>query len=441
MTTIMVIALTVALLETFLLGCQAWEHRRRARRRLASPPCAPPAGQIALIAPCKGCDLELRENLQSLFAQRNVDYQIAFVVEDVRDQAVPVIDDLIRRHRGVEATIVFAGRSRGACQKVHNLLAGVANLPPAVTTLAFVDSDARPGADWLRSLVQRLAQPGVGAATGYRWFLPRRPTLANYLLYSINATAASLYTPKSFQPIWGGSWAMRRDLFEQLDVAAAWRDKLTDDLVVTNVVQSAGLHVEFEPACMIASPVDMTPRETFAFLRRQYLIGRHYVRRWWTLALVAGVMSVAAFWGSLAIGLVALATGNAWGGATVGVAAAWYAINAAKAALRTDLAAMYFPRRFDEMSGATRCDPWLAPLSALVNWLAIVSTIGARRTTWRGIAYQLLPAGRTAILARDDETPVVLALQPAGAHAATCDESAESAVRPNAGTGRPRRAA
>jgi hypothetical protein len=82
--------------------------------------------------------------------------------------------------------------------------------------------------------------------------------------------------------IWGGSWAITRELFERTGVRDAWRGTLSDDLVATRVLRLAGVRIVFEPACMAASPIDVSWREAARFLRRQFLIGRCYAPVcWW----------------------------------------------------------------------------------------------------------------------------------------------------------------
>jgi cellulose synthase/poly-beta-1,6-N-acetylglucosamine synthase-like glycosyltransferase len=55
----------------------------------------------------------------------------------------------------------------------------------------FVDSDARPGADWLRNLIAPLQDKTIGCATGYRWFVPQRGGFSTALRSVWNASIAS----------------------------------------------------------------------------------------------------------------------------------------------------------------------------------------------------------------------------------------------------------
>ena len=107
-------------------------------------------------------------------------------------------------------------------------------------------------------LVSRLERPRLGAVTGYRWFTPDRPTVANALVYSMNCDVLSLLTRSSHYLIWGGSWAIRRDVFDAIGLRDAWKGTLSDDLVASRLMRQSRLEVRFEPACVVASPLDVS---------------------------------------------------------------------------------------------------------------------------------------------------------------------------------------
>jgi len=385
-------------MEALLLGCQSWEHLRRARPRLRG--AQPPAGEprAALIVPCKGLDHELEDNLQALFVQDYANYRLLLVAESPHDPCCEVIRSLIARHPERRAKLVTAGLAEQGCQKVRNLQAAIAAADASVEVFAFVDSDARPRPSWLCDIVRRIDGKNVGVVTGYRWFVPERFTLANAILYSINATAASLLTPKAYQPVWGGSWAMRRDVFERIGLAAAWEGRLTDDLVATNAVRGAGLRVEFEPRCMIPSPLDATWSSMFDFLHRQYLIGRLYAPRWWLATLGATTLTVAGFWGGLATAIAGAVQRTPWALVPAAACAGICALNAARAAIRRELSRLYLPDFEHRLSDYNRFDAWAAPIAATVNWAAVVSSVFAQRMTWRGIEYQLTTDGKARVV-------------------------------------------
>ena len=272
---------------SLLLALQTWEHCRYVRSCMRGLERYQPTGRIALFAPCKGFDIDLAANLRALMKQDYDNYEVTFIVESTDDPAYPEIRRAIREHAWVPARVVVAGRATDSGQKVHNLRVATQHLSRRIKYLAFVDSDARPRPEWLRMLVARLDEPGLGAVTGYRWFTPQRPTLSNALVYSMNCDIISLLTRSSHCLIWGGSWAIRRDTFDAIDLHHAWKGTLSDDLVASRLMRKSGLKVRFEPACVVESPLDQSFGQVMSFIRRQYLIARLYTFDWWALSLLA----------------------------------------------------------------------------------------------------------------------------------------------------------
>ena len=392
---------TLAWLTGLLLGLHAWNNRRFARTRRRLLPVDPMTEKrAALIVPCKGSDLGLEDNLRALLEQDHRNYEIVFAVESEQDPAVPVIRHAAARFPQVPSRLVVAGRAVNTAQKVHNLLAATAQLGDDVEVLAFADSDIRAQSSWLRALVSRLDRPGVGAITGYRWFIPARNTPANLCLSSINSAAAALLGPGGHYPIWGGSWAICRQLFDAVGIRAAWKGRLTDDLVASRAVRRAGLRVDFEPRSVVASPIHLTWPEALRFLRRQYLIGRLYARRLWLLALTASTIWQVALWGSLAVAV---------GGWLAGYGYAWlalvnfvglYALASYRCYLRQDLGRAVPTGSETEHAVARRSDVLWGPAFAAVHWIGMLSSCFGSRVAWRGVCYRTSSDGRVVAVAR-----------------------------------------
>ena len=269
-----------------------------------------PTGRVALFAPCKGLDLDLEANLRALLRQDYDNYEVTFIVESTDDPAYPAIRRAMAEHPWVPARVVVAGRATDSGQKVHNLRVATEHFSQRVKYLAFVDSDARPRPEWLRLLVSRLDQPGLGAVTGYRWFTPSRPTVANALVYSMNCDVISLLTRSSHYLIWGGSWAIRREVFDAIGLRDAWKGTLSDDLVASRLMRQSRLEVRFEPACVVASPLDESLRQAMSFIRRQYLVARLYTFDWWLFSLLAATFTNLIWLGNLGVLVWSLLTGS-----------------------------------------------------------------------------------------------------------------------------------
>jgi hypothetical protein len=389
----------VAVLQAFLLALQTWEHRRFARSRMRELDKASPRGRAAVFCPCKGVDVGLENNLRAILRQDYSDYEVVFIVESAEDPACRMLRRIVTEYAQVKTRLVVAGPAAGCGQKVHNLRAGTADLDPAIRYVVFVDSDARPRPQWLRSLL-RLDRPGVGASTGYRWFIPTRPSLANSLLYSINCGIALLFGPSHYHLIWGGSWAMRRELFEQLGVREAWKGTLSDDLVVSRLVRRAGLGVIYQPPCMVASPLDYPGSAMFSFLRRQYLVARFYAPRHWLMGLASGAIVNVVMLSSLIMTASGLVSGRPSFWIPLGVLGALYGIGVVRASVRQSLATLFFPSLQPVLRRARRFDVWAGPLASLVNWIGIVSSLLGREMVWRGFRYRLSRGGQIQLVGR-----------------------------------------
>lgn len=387
----------LAVVQGLLVIAQTWEHRRFARHRLRKRHRYRGYGRALLLIPCRGKDLGLEDNLETLLQQDYEPYQVRFIVESQSDPAYAVIQWVMARHPEILCEVLVAGPALSGGQKVHNLRMATAELPRRAKYLAFVDSDAQLSPHWLSAITSRLDRETIAVTTGYRWFLPERDSLANLLLYSINTNYALLFGPNTPAFIWGGSWAIRRQRFESLGIRQAWQGTLSDDLVATQVVRRHELQAAFEPNCMVGSPLDMNFREVLAFLRRQYLIGRYYAPRSWAFALVSVLFATAMFWGSLVGGLTAWAWGQPAGGTLLATAAILYGISLLRGAIRSRMATLYFPEKKGLLRRACHFDTWAMPLVGLVHSAALLSSVAGRQLVWRGIRYRLFAGGKAEL--------------------------------------------
>lgn len=402
----------LAIVQSLLLVLQTWEHRRYVRSCMHNLARHQPTGRAAVFAPCKGLDIDLEGNLRALLRQDYDDYEVTFVVEGAGDPAVAVIRRVMAEHPRVATRLVVAGRATHSGQKVHNLRAATKQLSPQVKYLAFVDSDARPRPEWLRALVARLCQHDYldvagyrfyPVVTGYRWFVPARSSIANHLLYSINCGVMSLLGRESHYLVWGGSWGIRREVFESAGLREVWEGTLSDDLMATRVLRRNGMPVRFEPACVVVSPLNQTPRQVISFLRRQYVMGRFYIRRWWVFALLAATLTNLMWLGNLAALITGLALGTppAWMPACV--CSVLYLLSVCRGFVRQDLVRIYFPDRRQALRKAGRFDIWASPVVGLVNWLGALASLFGRHVTWRGISYRIFAGGKIRVARREDQ--------------------------------------
>ena len=267
--------------------------------------------RTALIVPCKGLDSAFQENITSFFNQDYENYLLWFVVADKEDPVYARLcelkDRLSRSSKADEVLVLVAGFAQSCSQKIHNLLYCCQRIGSDVEVLAFADSDICVRSDWLSHIVYPLRKSKNGAASGYRWFVPKKNNLASLALSAVNAKIAQLLGNTPFNQAWGGSMAIRVDVFNQVGLDKIWPKALSDDLSLSYAVKKSHKKVVFVPACLVASYESTTWRELFEFGRRQFLITRVSTPGTWWFGLCSSLYSILGLWGGAALALYAAA--------------------------------------------------------------------------------------------------------------------------------------
>src|SRR6059036_1716995 len=287
---------------------------------------------VALILPVRGLDEGFDENVRALLSQAYPRYRLLVVADDSTDPASARIETIARDFPIVPVTQILAD-ANPLGGKVNALRSALGHLVPEDEVVVFADSDIRPARDWLRQLVQPLADSSVGVATGFRWYVPPRPTFWSLVRAEWNGVSANvLFDPRrSFA--WGGSCAVRRDRLPTLRLGERWRGVLSDDLVLTQSVREAGLQIAYVPTALVATFEGATRGMCLEWCERQITMATLYlpvVRRY-------AIAAFSVFNGSILFGLAFLALAAVWGVAYLISAAFFFAplpVSIAKASLR-----------------------------------------------------------------------------------------------------------
>ena len=357
----------------------------------------------SILAPCRGLDPGLRENLQALFIQDYPEYEIVFVTDGPDDPSVQAIENVRTNPSSpnVPSKIVFAGKATDSGQKVHNLRQAVTAVDARSEVLVFVDADARPGKMWLRSLVAPLKSEQLGATTGYRWFLTTRGGLASQLLSIWNASIASaLGEPMEKNFCWGGSTAIRRSTFESLHLSERWRGTVSDDFTLMRVLKEAHLAIKFVPACLTASLEDYDFRQLIEFTNRQLQITRVYAPQFWKAALIGGILFNTIFFGGIVLLLLRLLQGAPVGW-LLAILVLIFSLGTAKAYLRFGAVSIPLTVYAAELKRSFWAHVLLWPLGALLFLYNSIVAGLSRRIIWRGIGYELKSPTEAVIISRD----------------------------------------
>jgi ceramide glucosyltransferase len=361
---------------------------------------------VTVFVPCRGVDAGLKENVLSLFAQNYPAYEIIFVSDSENDPAFAVIEEArhsFKKQTGPVISTIVAGVASDSGQKVHNLRAALRAAHPAGEVLVFADTDARPQTFWLRALVGPLQDESIGATTGYRWFVAAKAGFASHLLSVWNAAIASALGKRGDKNFcWGGSTAIRRQTFAQLNIVERWRGTVSDDFTITRVLHEAGLPIKFVPHCLTPSFHRSKVGDLIEFTTRQLKITRAYASPLWKSVFIGSLIFVATFFGGIALVAVRAALGLSFLTPFVFLLLI-FAMGAVKSHLRLRAVTLVIADERMRTWPTTLAHTCLWPLASLLFLVNAIAAAVSRRIKWRGITYELKSPTETLIVSRGSD--------------------------------------
>lgn len=356
----------------------------RVALRMAFGAYQPPA---VVLLPLRGLDPGFDDNVRALLSQAYPRYRLVVIADQADDPAASRALVLAAERRRVPAELLLSDAS-GTEGKVNALRTALGQLRPEDEVVVFADADIRPGPDWLRQLVQPLADVTVGASTGFRWYVPPHPDFWSLVRSEWNAVSANVLFDGRRNFTWGGASAVRVSTLPKLRLEERWRGVLSDDLIVTEAVRAAGLRIAYAPGGLVATVEDADRGACLEWCLRQMMMATLYlpvVRRYAAAAF-------AVFDGSVVLGVlsVVLAPWLSW----------LYLIPAALflATLPATLAKSSLRRRALFAGSPHVAGLWHAPTlrcagaSLAVPWVMIWGLLRTRRPTvvrWRGRVYDV----------------------------------------------------
>ena len=357
-----------------------------------------------LIVPCKGLDINFENNITSLFNQDFDNFLLYFVVDDQSDPAYEKLqklkEKLTSESKAKEIEIFIAGHAANQGQKVHNLLYCCNKVPENIQVLAFADSDICVKSDWLKRLVYRLKDPKCGATTGYRWFVPEKNNLATLTLVSMNAQIVQLLSPSfsGLNQAWGGSMAIKVEVFKKAGVDQIWKTAISDDLSLTYAIKKIGLKIIYIPACLVSSYEKTTWLSLFEFIRRQFVITRVSTPSGWWLLLSGYLLSNIGLWAGAPFAAHTISINHKFWIIYTAVPVIFLMGQIYRAVTRQKTAAKILSADKPKMKIAAITDIALGWLWAFLLLLILTSSAIGRKIRWRGIRYKLINITKTQIL-------------------------------------------
>ncbi len=389
-----ILAIPQILLGLYLIG-QGVQWLGYARRRLHTDPgfYSP---KVAVLCPCKGIEPALERNLVALTEFDYQNYEIFFLIASASDPAYNIVKRVVSSSRA-KAHVVLTEKPDGCGEKVNNLRLGLVQMPPDFDVLTFVDSDGRPGRNWLHRMVAPLADSRIGATTTMRWLIPNRNNLPTALLAAWNAPIVTMLSEKGKNFCWGGGTAIRRSVFDQSAVAEAWRHSVSDDYSMTRALEQANRSIVFLPECIVPSFVETDFTGLMEFTNRQVLITRVYAEKIWAIAagthllycltlLLGTLLTLSAFFASLAAFPFAALTFLP------------VLLSMIRGALRAAGVSEVLPAYKSQIAGQA----WIyVLLTVFVPFLYVANfftSLITRKIRWRGVTYEVISPEQTRVL-------------------------------------------
>jgi ceramide glucosyltransferase len=390
-----ILAILQVLLGVYLVW-QALQWLAYTRRRVQTDPgfYAP---RTAVFCPCKGIEPGLERNLTALTEFDHQNYEIFFILASESDPAFSIVKRVAQNSRP-KAQVIIAGTPDGCGEKVNNLRVAIEQLPEDFEFLAFADSDGRPGKSWLKRLVAPLNDSRLGATTTMRWLIPNRGNLATALLAAWNAPIVTMLTEKGKNFCWGGGTAIRRTVFDQAQVLDEWSNSVSDDYSMTRALARVGRSIMFLPECLTVSYVEANFAGLLEFTNRQILITKVYARDTWIPAALTHLLYCV----TLILG-ICLTLSNVFATLPAFHLAVLTFLPVLLAIIRSALRVVGVTEALPGVRSQIMSQAWIyllltcvVPFLYLVNFAASLVT---RKTTWRGITYEVIAPEQTRILA------------------------------------------
>ena len=371
-----------------LMVCRyVWAQHRREHRGKQLEFCP----KATVILCLRGCDPSLDDCVSALLKQDYPDFEVQIVVDSQNDPAWNAVHAIVQRGGAANVHIQPLTDRRTTCsRKIAGLLQVIGGLDPSREMVALLDCDTIPHPTWLRELAAPLADPQVGAASGNRWYMPAVATWGSLARTLWNAAAVvQMYW---YGIAWGGSLAVRTEVFRRTDVLDRWANAFGEDSSLCRSLFRQGLKVCFVPSLTMVNRESCSVHGFFHFVQRQLLTVRLH-NPWWWAVVAHGILTTLAMTAGLVALVAALAAGPGKAAIWAGGAMAAYLAGCLMLLAALEITARRIVRARGESTA------WLTPLGVIKVVLAIlltqavyaaalVSAIFARTHRWRNVVYR-----------------------------------------------------
>lgn len=345
----------------------------------------------------RGGDARLEDCLNGLVNQDYSWYRIKIIIDHPTDPAAEVVERWRAAgghlHVGIEYLI---DPSQSATLKCSAVLQAVRDLDDDIQAVVIVDGDAIAYPNWLHDLMAPLAQPGIGAVTGNRWYFPEDASLGGWCRFVYNGLA--LPAMDALALTWGGSLAVSREVAKSHVFLESLKRAPCEDQAVRKALAALRLQCHFTPRVILLNQEGCSLKTCMSFVFRQLLWTRLYHPAW---AVIFG--HAVCSYILLAVTFVFAVLGSVNPPCSAGTKYLWAALGIYMAIVVVSLLAIDSVVRSvalrrnkcaEALSLATKLKTtllttWAAPAALILYTVSIAKAALANKVVWRGVEYRI----------------------------------------------------
>lgn len=336
------------------------------------------AGRVSLVLALRGDQPGLAALFSALAAQEFPARRLIIAVESADDPALAQARAMAHK-LPFPLECVIAGEAEVTAQKCANLAAAMALIDQQDDAVVALDGDIRPQDYWLGCLVGPILDGRYDIVTGYRWLQPGSTGWMAQAVAWLDHAVALLPKLEGIAALWGGSTAYSAEALRRLDLPRLYARQLSDDLSAGLKARALDMRILTRRALLVPLP---SVSRGFGFYRRQFQYGWHY-----HAAAIAITLGVTTFH---AMGILVLLAASIGGHVLAQFGLGMLLL------LRMAVFGCHIAVAAKIASPMNAVEIWrqammalLPPVSVLILFLVILSSVAARRMYWRDIAYDI----------------------------------------------------
>ncbi len=374
--------------QAFLVAGFVWKLLSATRSNSLEEYCP----KVAVVLCLRGGDPFLPECIKALLNLDYPNYDVKIIVDDRHDPAWKVAEDVINLQAATHVEMQALTERRDTCSlKCSSIVQVLSDLDDSYEVIAQLDADTIAHPTWLRELVSPLADERVGATNGNRWYMPQNPTWGSVVRYVWNAAAVvQMYW---YRIAWGGTLAVKAEVFKQSDLLERWGNAFCEDTMLFKALREQQRSVVFVPSLMMVNREGCDIGGYFRWVSRQLLNTRLYHPCWFAIVL-HGVSTTLCVVVTIGILLAAVIT-NSWEAAIwAGGSLVCYQLAIAlmllpmEFAVRRIVAARDEPTKWWSLAVLTKFFPAVA-ITQVIYAGALTVAYFMRVVDWRGVSYRI----------------------------------------------------